>query len=144
MVKRYTEPFLCDALRLATHLAIRVNGTVTEGIGDAGNFPGELKMESVRFLRVEGDDYFEVAFLKTEEPAPEDWKYRNKYYWRVLAGEKVRAFREEKGMTLEELSEIVGLRVHALERIEDGRWDLTIVQLGSLLDAIGGDFYIKG
>ena len=140
MTQRYAEPFLCDALRLAQHLAKRVNGQISEGIGHSGDFPGEFESDDIRFLRVEGDDYFEVAFLYDEEPKKEDWKYRNKYYWRVLAGEKIKTFREKKGMPLGELSEITGLRVHALERIEDGRWDLSIVQLGSLLDALGGDF----
>lgn len=144
-IKRFTEPFFCDALRVAQYLAKKVNGRITEGIGDAAGFPGRERIpsEEVRFLRVEGDDYYEVGFISQDEPTVEDRKLRNKSYWRIKVGDALKAYRESKGISLGELASATGYRVHSLARIEEGRWDMDIAQLGSLLDALGGDLYIK-
>lgn len=143
-VKRFTEPFLCDALRLGSHLAAKVNGVISEGIGDARRFPGSERIpgDEVRFIRVEGRDYYEIAFLYDREPTPADRKLRNKSFWRVRIGEEIRKLRESRGATLTELSDVTGFRVYSLARIEEGRWDIDIAQIGNILDALGGDIII--
>ena len=141
-VQRFTEHYLADALRLASHFAERYNGTLSEGIGDAGIFPFPPKeivnIDDARFVRVDGDGFnAEIAFVSSQEPKPGDAKIRNRSLYRVLVGEEIRRVRMEKGMTLERLSELSGLRAHSLQRIEEGRWDMDIRQLGWILEALG-------
>ena len=141
-MKRYYEPFFCDALRLAAHLAEKYNSTITEGIGNSSDFNARAKIDSdeVRFLRVEG--VCEIGFSTTDEPTSEDTKYRNKSFWRVVFGERLKEAREKKGISIEELSEMTGFRDRSLERIEEGRWDADIAQIGNILDALGCTFNI--
>mgnify|MGYP002626168216 CR=1 FL=1 len=138
MIFRFSEPFFCDALRLAQFLAERHNGTISEGIGRSENFPKNEKFpsEDVRFLRVDGDEYYEIAFFYQDEPTEDDRKLRNKSFWRIRIGDTIRTKREEKCLSLKDLSDKIGLRVKALECIEQGRWEISIDQLGNICDAL--------
>lgn len=141
----FTEYYLVDALRLASHFAERYNGTITEGIGDAALFPQQGKgfpSEDTRFIRVECKDrIYAVAFTSEEEPT--ELKHRNKSLYRVLVGEEVRQAREKRGMSIEEVAEKSGFRPHSIGRIEEGRWDFDIPQLGLILDAMGATLKIE-
>ena len=139
----YTEYYLADALRLAQHFAERHEGKLSEGIGAAKPFPaptktGEFPSQDVRFIRVESPDrMYCVAFVSEDEPPASERKCRNKSLYRVLVGEEVRKAREGRGLSLEEVSEKSGFRPHSLQRIEEGRWDYDVAQLGVILDALG-------
>ena len=134
-VQRFHEKYLCDALRLATYLAEKNNATISEGIGDSSKFPGAFASDDVRFLRVSnGATLYEIAF-STEE-TPSHYKHRNKGIHRVMIGEEIRRVREEKGMSLEELSQRTDFKAHSLLWIEQGRYDIDVTQLGIILDAL--------
>ena len=143
----YTEYYLVDALRLAEHFAEK-GGRITEGIGSADDFPkppktGEFAEPDVRFVRVElPDRTFAVAFVTEDDPPRSERKFRNKSLYRVLVGEQIRACRERRRMTLEEVAELSGFRAHSLERIEEGRWDIDIAQLGVILDALAAQLKV--
>ena len=141
-IQRFTEHFLADAIRLAQYFAEKHNGTISDGIGDACIFPFPPKemanLTDARFIRVEGERFFaEIAFVTSEEPKDDELKLRNRSLYRVLIGDEIRRVRKEKGMSLETLSERTGLRAASLARIEEGRWDMDIRQLGWILDALG-------
>ena len=144
--RRFIEYYFCDALRLAQHLAERYGGTISEGIGDASNFPMPpkfgFKSDDVRFLRVEGKISAEVGFISQDVPPAEAVKHRNKSLYRVLVGEELQRMRLEKGLTLDEVAEKSGFRSHSLGRVEEGRYDFDIAQLGTILDAMGAGIKI--
>lgn len=148
-VQRFTEHFLCDALRLAQHLAQKHNGSITEGMGVSDLFPFAPKEkdkvgDEVRFLRVEGADILaEIAFATSMEPREGDIKHRNKHIHRLAIGEEIQRVRKERGMTLEDLADRTGLRPYSIARIEDGRWDLDITQLGAIAEALGAKIHLK-
>ena len=139
--RRFIEYYFCDALRLAQHLAEVHEGTISEGIGDSSLFPVPPKFgfssPDVRFLRVEGNQDFEIGFVSQDNPPADAIKHRNKSLYRVLVGEELRKARKEKGLSLKEVADKSGFRSHSLEMVEDGRYDFDIAQLGTILDAIG-------
>ena len=55
----------------------------------------------------------------------------------MIVGEQITSFREKRGLSLEEMAAKVGYTPHSLARIEEGRWDIDLKQLGLLLDALG-------
>ena len=142
MVKRYAEYFLCDAIRLAMFLG-GDKAQMSDGIGNAEDFPLVPKMrekltgDDIRFIRVEGDEYYEVAFVSNDKPRKEDAKFRNKSIHRVAIGREIKRTREDASLSLFDLAGKTNLREYSLERIEDGRWDLDISLLGVILDALG-------
>lgn len=144
----YTEYYLVDALRLARHFAEKNDGVLSEGIGVAKPFPappktGEFPSGDVRFVRVECQDaMYCVAFVSEDDPPAGERKFRNKSLYRVLVGEEIRRCRQLKGMSLREVADKSGFRVHSLERIEEGRWDFDIAQLGVIVDALGAEVKI--
>ena len=146
---RFTEYYLCDAIRLASHFAEKYGGSISEGIGDSSLFPnppktGAFSSQDVRFARVDGGSQsFGVAFVSEDEPPIGERKYRNKSLYRVLVGEEIRRFRTERGMSLKEVADKSGFREHSLERLEEGRFDFDIAQLGVVLDALGGKVRIE-
>ena len=143
----YTEYYLVDAIRLADHFA-ESGGRISEGIGDSSLFPkppktGEFPAGEVRFVRVEvGDRTYAVAFITNNDPPAGEWKYRNKSLYRVLMGEQIKRCRERRGLSIEEVASISGFRPHSLVRIEEGRWDIDIAQLGVILDALAAQVRI--
>ena len=139
--KRFAEHFRCDAVRLALLLGGE-DASYSDGIGNAFDFPlvpkqREMIDEDVRFIRVEGKEYYEVAYVLDSAPTQKDAKYRNKSYHRVIVGREIHRVRTELGMPLSELAEKTNLREFSLARIEDGRWDIDIALLGVILDALG-------
>ena len=143
-IQRFAEQYMCDAMRLANHFAKHYNAQISEGIGNAADFPfvpkqRDMLEEDVRFFRVEGDSFYgEIAFVTTDTPySTLELKHRNKSLYRVIVGEQIAALREEKGMTLEEVAEMTGYRAYSLARIEEGRWDIDLPCLGHILDALG-------
>ena len=143
-IQRFAEQYMDDAMRLAKHFAVRYNAQISEGIGNADDFHFAPKQralleEDVRIFRVEGDDFYgEVAFVFTDEPKTSlDRKHRNNSIHKVIVGEQITSFREKRGLSLEEMAAKVGYTPHSLARIEEGRWDIDLKQLGLLLDALG-------
>lgn len=139
--KRYAEHFLCDALRLATYLGGETS-VISYGIGHSDDFPlvpkeREQVGDDIRFIRVDGQEYYEVAYVSVDTPTFADKKIRNKSLYRVILGREIKRARESVGMTLSELADKTNLREHSLYRIEDGRWDIDISLLGIILDALG-------
>ena len=139
--KRYVEHFRCDALRLAMLLGGE-NATYSDGIGISANFPlvpkqKEMVSDDIRFIRVDGDDYYEVGYVVDSMPGPRDSKYRNKSYHRVAIGREIRNAREEKNMSITDLAQKTNLREHSIVKIEDGMWDIDLSLLGVILDALG-------
>ena len=148
-IQRFAEQYMSDALRLADYFAKRYDAKISEGIGNAEDFPFVPKQrdmidDDVRFIRVEGECFYgEIAFISTDTPLSSiELKHRNKTIYRVIVGEQLAAIREEKGISLEELAEKTGYRAHSLARIEEGRWDLDIHCLGQILDALGATIKI--
>lgn len=144
--KRYAEYFLCDAIRLAQYLGGE-GAAISDGIGNADDFPLIPKMreqigDDVRFVRVEGNEYYEVAFVSNKQPKPEDTKIRNKSLYRVMIGREIKKARIERRMTLSDLAERTNLRDYSLLRIEEGRWDLDISLLGVILNALDKEIKI--
>ena len=138
--KRFAEYYLCDAMRLAQLLGGE-DATISEGMGNADDFPLIPRMreqvgDDVRFLRSDGEDYYEVAYVSDSKPRPEDSKFRNKSYYRVVIGRGIKKARKEVGMTISQLSQLTNLREHSLLRIEEGMWDLDVSMLGVILDAL--------
>ena len=142
-IQRFAESYMCDALRLAQYFAKRDDGRISEGIGHTDDFPytpiDRSRLDSdTRFFRVESDtSYYEIGFVTSEEPAPVTEKNRNKSIHRVIVGSQIKAYRESLGLPLEEVASRSGFRPHSLARIEEGRWDMDIAQLGRILDAMG-------
>ena len=144
--KRYAEYFLCDAIRLAQYLGGE-GAAISDGIGNADDFPliptmREQIGDDVRFVRVEGNEYYEVAFVSNKQPKPEDTKIRNKSLYRVMIGREIKKARIERRMTLSDLAERTNLRDYSLLRIEEGRWDLDISLLGVILNALDKEIKI--
>lgn len=142
-IKRFSEYYLCDAIRLAQTLG----GEISDGIGNAWDFPlspkaREIVGDDIRFLRVQGDDYYEIGYISSEKPKPENLKLRNKSIHRVLVGREIRRARLDLGLSIEKLAQKTNLRPHSLERIEEGRWDIDIALLGIILDALGKEIKI--
>lgn len=139
--KRYVEHFLCDAIRLAQLLG-EGQAKLSDGLGNADDFPLNPKErdqvgDDVRFIRVNGKEYYEVGFVTEDNPTPEDIKLRNKSVYRVLFGSALKKARLEAGMSIAELSKRTLLREHSLERIEEGRWDFDTTVMGNILSALG-------
>ena len=145
----FTENYLADAIRLARHFAEKYDGVLSEGIGVAKPFPappktGAFLSVDVRFVRVEcRDRMYCVAFVSEDNPPVSERKYRNKSLYRVLMGEEIKAARERRGISLGEVAERSGFREHSLQRIEEGRWDFDMSQLGVILEAIGAKVKIE-
>lgn len=144
--KRYAEHFFCDAARLASYLGGE-KATISDGIGPADDFPLTPKDRSqvdddVRFLRVDGEEYYEIAYVTSKTPTPADAKYRNKSLYRVMLGREIKKARESMGITITDLSKRTNLRDHSLLRIEEGRWDIDIALLGVILDALNKEIKI--
>lgn len=138
--KRFAEHFRCDALRLALLLGGE-DSTYSDGIGNAFDFPlapkqREMLDDDIRFIRVEGEEYYEIGYVTDSTPLPKDTKYRNKSFHRVIVGREIRRARIAAGMPLSELAEKTNLREHSLMRIEEGRWDIDLSLLGVILDVL--------
>lgn len=139
--QRFVEYYFCDAMRLALHLAGKYDGVISEGIGNACEFPIPDRFntgsEDLRFLRVEGVRDFEVGFVSQDVPPSDAIKHRNKSLYRLLVGEELKRFRQSRGISLKDAAQKSGFRMHSLEMVEEGRYDFDIAQLGAILDAIG-------
>lgn len=144
--KRFVEHFLCDAIRLAQILG-EGQAKLSEGLGNADDFPLNPRERDqvgndVRFIRVNGKEYYEVAFVTEDNPTIDDIKLRNKSVYRVMFGSALKKARLSVGMSLEELARKTNLREHSLQRIEEGRWDFDTTVMGNILSALGKSFKI--
>lgn len=146
--KRFTEYYFEDALRLAQHFTEKHNATMTATQGSAAKFPlvgGQpFPSEKLDVISVSKFDVTvcEVAFISHDAPSEENRKYRNRSLYRVLVGEEIERVRREKNISLVELAEKTGFRPHSLQRIEEGRWDIDVAQLGVILDALGVEIHL--
>lgn len=58
----------------------------------------------------------------------------------IMRGERVRAYRKAKGMTLQALADLTGLRVETLSRIERGKQKLAHRSAYYISKALDADF----
>ena len=135
---RFTEIYYDDAERLALYIAARDNSEIyTENVSSEW-FPVPPKMkempEEVDCLQVSN---YEIAYLEHREDEGQDMKYRNRTLHRVALGDRLREARESRGMSLERLEGLTGIKAKNIENIEAGRFDVTIDILGNICDALG-------
>ena len=135
---RITELYFDDAERLALYIASRDNSEIYTEKCPSEFFPIPPKMkempDEVNVLMVSN---YEIAYLEHRKYEGQDIKYRNRTLHRVMLGEKRREAREAKGMSLEGLEQLTGIRAKNIENIEAGRFDATIDILGNIGDAMG-------
>ena len=135
---RFTELYFDDAERLALYIAARDNSEILTEKLSSDLFPIPPKMkempDEVDALIVSN---YEIAYLEHRPYADKDLKYRNRTLHRVALGDRLREARESRGMTLEGLEQLTGIRAKNIENIEAGRFDATIDILGNIGDALG-------
>lgn len=137
-ILRFTELYFDDAERLALYLAARDGEQVEIIQGDSSFYPTPPKMQempdTVNAFRVGN---YEIAYLEKRPYEEKDRKYRNRTLHRVMLGERLREAREAKGMTVDGLEKICGIKAKNIENIELGRFDASIDILGNIGDALG-------
>lgn len=135
---RFTEIYFDDAERLALYIAARDNDEVVTEKVSSEYFPIPPKMKN---MPDEVNAFFvsnyEIAYLEHRQYPEQDIKYRNRTLHRVMLGERLKDARESKGVTLEGLEQLTGIRAKNIENIEAGRFDVTIDILGNIGDALG-------
>lgn len=135
---RFTEIYYDDAERLALYISSKHNTGVelTQCSSEFFPIPPKRKEmpETINAFVVEG---YEIGYLEKRQYPEQDKKYRNRTLHRVMLGERLREARESKGMTLDGLEVLTGIKAHNLENIESGRFDATIDILGNIGDALG-------
>lgn len=140
-MKKFTEVYFDDALRLAQFLAERFNEEIKPVEMDAEGFPtppkGEEFGERTQALMV-GD--YAIAFFRKRTSADEDRKYRDRALHRVQFGFKMKEARERANMSIDDLSDYTGIKARNLENIELGRFDATIDVIYNIASALGCTF----
>lgn len=134
---RFTEIYFDDAERLALYLSSRDNNEIVTERCPSGQFPIPPKMKDMPDeveAFIVGD--YEIAWLERRLYPEKDLKYRNRTLHRVMIGEKLKEARESKGMSLESLEILTGIRAKNIENIENGRYDASIDILGNIGDAL--------
>ena len=140
-MKKFTEVYFDDALRLAQFLAERFNEEIKPVEMDAEGFPmppkGEEFGERTQALIV-GD--YAIAYFRKRTSIDEDRKYRDRALHRVQFGFKMMEARERANMSLEDLADYTGIKPRNLENIELGRYDATIDVICNIASALGCTF----
>lgn len=140
-MRKFTEVYFDDALRLAQFLAERFNEEIKPVEMDSEGFPTPPKNEDFRertHALLVGD--YAIAFFRKRTSPDEDLKYKNRALHRVQFGFMMREARERAGIDLDRLSEYTGIKAKNLENIENGRFDVSIDIIYNIADAIGGSF----
>lgn len=140
-MKRFTEVYFDDALRLAQFLAERFNEEIKPVEMDSEGFPMPAqneKLEKRTQALVVGD--YAIAFIKKRKNYDDDMKKKNHALNRVRFGFMMREAREKANMSLEELSEYTGIKANNLERVEEGRFDASVDLIYNIAAALGGTF----
>ena len=135
---RFTEIYFDDAERLALYLSARENSEIFTEKCPSEFFPVPPKMKA---MPKEVDAFivgnYEIAYLEHREYAGQGLKYRNRVLHRVMLGEILKDTREGRGLSLQDLEDLTGIRAKNIENIEAGRFDATIDILGNIGDALG-------
>lgn len=135
---RFTEQYYDDAERLALYVAGRDGCEIFAERKPSDIFPVAPKLKVMpKDVNVLCVGNYEIAYLGHREYPDQDKKYKNRTLHRVLLGDRLKEVRESRGMTLEELGTLTGLRPKNIENIEAGRFDVTIDILGNIGDALG-------
>ena len=140
-MKKFTEVYFDDALRLAQFLAERFNEEIKPVEIDSDGFPTPPKNEEFGEKTpalIVGD--YAIAYFKKRNSPDEDIKYRNRTLHRVQFGIKMREARERAGIDLDQLSAYTDIKAKNLENIEKGRFDATIDIIYNIAEALGLDF----
>lgn len=140
-MKKFTEVYFDDALRLAQFLAERFNEEIKPVEMDSEGFPMPAKGEELNERTpalIVGD--YAIAFIRKRTGADEDRKHRDRGLHRVQFGFMLKEAREKAGMTLEDVSELTDLKPRNIENIEKGRYDATIDIVSNIAAALGGTF----
>ena len=137
-ILRFTELYYDDAERLALYLSARDGAGVEIIQCPSEYFPIPPKMqqmpETVNAFKVGA---CEIAYLERRPYPEKDIKYRNRTLHRVMLGERLRDAREARGMTLDGLEQLTGIKAKNIENIELGRHDAGIDTLGNIGEALG-------
>lgn len=137
---KFTELYYDDAERLALYLSQRDGKQIVMTTEDSDGFPlppkGKSLPDKIEAFKVGS---YEIAWLEKRTYYGEGRKYRNRNLNRVKAGEMIKRAREAKGVSIEDLSYITGLKARNLENIEAGRFDITIDILSNIGDALNFD-----
>ena len=140
-MKKFTEIYYDDALRLAKFLSERTGSDIEPVEMDSVGFPQPAKMEvfEERTPALMVGDYA-IAFFKKRTSPDEDLKYRDRTLHRVQLGIKMQEARKRADIDLDQLSAYTGLKVKNLENIEKGRFDVTIDIIANIAAALGCTF----
>ncbi len=148
MTERYSELFLIDAMRLCQYLAGE-DGTISiSPVEDFAGFPdlpeNEPLPEAAQMVVVtRGDEVVAECLYKYATDEDGSLKRRNRWLARVMFGKEVTRARREKGMTRADLAEATGYRVQAIERIERGRYELSLEPMYRIAFALGCEITLK-
>ncbi len=137
-VMKFTELYFDDAERLAQYLSAR-DGKAAELVNTSSDgFPLPPKFKElpsvVNAFKVGS---YEIAYLERRGYGDKDRKYRNRTLHRIMMGERIREARDAKGMTLESLEMLTGIKARNIENIELGRYDAGIDILSNIGEALG-------
>lgn len=135
---RYTELYFEDAQRLALYLANREDEEVEmyNGLSEFFPLPPKGVKLPTRINAFSVGDY-RVAYIYDGAPEGKDLKYRNRSLHRVMLGERITEAREAKGMSLESLELLTGLKASNIANIELGRLDAGIDVISNIGEALG-------
>ena len=135
---RYTELYFDDAQRLALYLSQREKADVEMYNGLSEFFPlppkGVKLPDRINAFSV-GD--YRVGYLYDGAAEGKDRKYRNRSLHRVMLGERIKEARETKGMSLESLELLTGLKASNIANIELGRLDAGVDIIANIGEALG-------
>lgn len=135
---RFTEIYFDDAERLALYLSSRDKKEIITEKSSSELFPVPPKMKCMPDeVNVFCVGNYEIAYLEHRDYPEQDVKYKNRTLHRVMLGERLKEAREVRGMSLEGLEQLTGIRAKNIENIEAGRFDATIDILGNIGDALG-------
>lgn len=135
---RYTELYFDDAQRLALYLSQREQKEIEMYNGLSEFFPlppkGVKLPERINAFSI-GD--YRVAYIFDGAPEGKDMKYHNRNLHRVMLGERITEARESKGMSLESLELLTGIKASNIANIELGRLDAGIDVISNIGEALG-------
>lgn len=140
-MRKFTEIYFDDALRLAQFFAERYNKEIVPVEMDSEGFPQPAKNEvfgAKTQALIVGD--YAVAFFRKRTNPDQDMKYRDRTLHRVQFGIRMQEARKRAGIDLDQLSAYTDIKVKNLENIEKGRYDVSIDIIGNIAAALDCTF----
>lgn len=142
-IMRFFEYYRCDAIKLTELFGPLYSES--EDVAGAYNLSPKIGLseeDPIKTINVETTDaLYRVAYIDSGNPVDEKLRYKN--YYRIVIGREIKEKRERTGMSRAEVAFGAGIRPHALERIEQGRWDMDISLLGRILNVLKATIHIE-